>query len=42
MVVPTDVSDPRQCKRLVDKTVKKWGYIDVFAQQRRDHVADPV
>jgi len=30
LVVPTDVSDPQQCKNLVDKTVKKWGGLDVL------------
>ena len=30
LVVPTDVSDPQQCKNLVDKTVKKWGCLDVL------------
>lgn len=30
LVVPTDVRDPQQCKNLVDRTVKKWGCLDVL------------
>ena len=30
LVVPTDVSDHQQCKNLVDKTVKKWGCLDLL------------
>ena len=30
IVVPTDVTDPEQCKRLVDETVRALGGVDVF------------
>lgn len=30
LVVPTDVSDPDQCRAVIEKTVEKWGRIDVL------------
>ena len=30
LVVPTDVRDPQQCKNLVDRTIEKWGCLDVM------------
>jgi NAD(P)-dependent dehydrogenase (short-subunit alcohol dehydrogenase family) len=32
LVVPTDITDPDQCDRLVDATVERFGGIDVFVQ----------
>lgn len=30
LVVPTDVRDPQHCKNLVDRTIEKWGCLDVM------------
>ena len=30
--VPTDISDPAQCDRLVDATIERFGGVDVFVQ----------